>query len=187
MSGPRSGFHPAELIVVPVVANRPLVAPHEPNDVDRLFQRLKGFSGGSAGPTDCPDGFPKGTGAEAKLETAAADEVDGGSHLGQNRRWSQGKRGDVREEPDVLGFDRQGSDQGEGIHEPTLVWMILNAHQVEAQVVSFPDEIDEIVQVGCVGHRKDPKLQFVSVTQRWLLFPLAPSYGPRLNRRSLAC
>src|SRR5258708_20673025 len=73
------------LVVGAVVAER-LSGPGGPDDVDGLAERRPRLPGRAAGPSHPGDLLGDGTGAEAELEAAAAEDVDHGRLLGAQPR-----------------------------------------------------------------------------------------------------
>src|SRR5208283_3218673 len=94
------------------------------DDVDGLAERAAGLPGAAAGAAHSGDPVGERSRAEAELEAAAAEHVDGGGLLGEHDRRAQRQVGDVGEQVHVPGPGGQPGDQGEGVGEVVVVGMV---------------------------------------------------------------
>jgi hypothetical protein len=133
-------------------------APQGPDDGDRLLERLDRLTRVAPRPAHCPDRIPQGAGAQAELEAAAADDVQGSRCLRQHRRVAQRQVRDVGEDPHPRGLGSQGRHEHPGIEVPSLVGVILDADEVEAELVAEPDLVDDLGVVVRVGDWEEAEL-----------------------------
>ena len=142
----RAGVHTCELIEPAVEVNSALAAPHQLDDVNRLLKGLHRFAWRSNRSTHCLDGVPKATGAQAQLEAAATQQVERSCGFRQYRRRTERKVCDIRKDGDPLRAHRNRGQQRPRVVEPTLVGMILDADQVEAEIVGLHGELEGTVR-----------------------------------------
>jgi hypothetical protein len=98
--------------------------------VRRPTSRLP-WCGTAAGAAHAGDRVGEAARAEAELETAAAEDVDGRGLLGKHRRWPQRQVDHIGEEVDRTGPRGEPGDLGEGIDETGVVRMVLHADVVQ--------------------------------------------------------
>jgi hypothetical protein len=94
------------------------------------------------------DRLPKRARAEAELEAPAREHVERGRLLGDHRRAAERQVGDVGEEADPLGAGEQVGDQRPSVEEAPLVWVVLDADQVEPELVRPAGERAAELEIG---------------------------------------
>jgi hypothetical protein len=146
-------MHTRQLIEVAAEANRRLAAPHQPDDLDRLLQGPDRLAWSAPRAANRRDRIPETAGAEAELDPAVAQLVEGGGGLGQHGRGSQRQRGDVGKDREVPRAHRDRREQGPGVMEAGLVGMVLDPHVVEAELVGQHRELERLSRMCDRGQK----------------------------------
>ena len=149
-----------------------MVAPHEPHDLYGLFDGADGLAGAPARAVHGDHGVPEGAGAEAHLYPAPGEHVEAGGGLGEHGRRAQGQVGHVGEEADALGYGNERRDERPGVEEAPLVWMILDADEVEAGPVGGPRGARGPVRGVCQRLHAHAELEVPAVVRHGVSFPV---------------
>ena len=112
------------------------LVPDAADDVDRLGEGVDGLAGGEASAAHGVDRIPEAAGAEAEVESPAAEQVEARGRAREHRRRTQRHVGDVGREVHAFGARRDPGQQGRRVVEARLVGVVL--------------ERDEVVS-GCLG------------------------------------
>ncbi len=163
---PGTRLHALKVIVPAVVANRPGGVPALPEDLHSLLQRFDALARSELGGAHRVRGLEITAAAETRLEPAAAEHVQRGCGLREDRRRSQREVSHRREHADPLGSAKDHADQRESIQMPPLVWVVLDPEHVVPELVGQAgclqntagitrvrcQEVTELHRVSVVGH-----------------------------------
>ena len=133
------------------------------DDVDRLDQRVDRLLRRTTWPAGRHDRVPEGAGAEAELDAAGAEQVEGGRAAGEDHGRAQRQVGDVGRDPDRAGARGDHREQRPGVEVPALVGVVLDRDEVESADLGELGELEGALGGGGVGAREDPELQVVAV------------------------
>jgi hypothetical protein len=100
----RPGVHPGQLVVLSFETGSALAAPHQADHVDRLFERVDGFAPRPQWPADRLDRLEAPARSEPELNAPAAEQVESGSGLGEDRRRAEREVGDIWKDLDSRPF-----------------------------------------------------------------------------------
>jgi hypothetical protein len=109
-----------------------LAGPAGADDVDRFAERPACLPGRAVGTAHAGDRVDEPASAEAELEPAAAEDVDGRGLLGEHRRRTQRQVGHVGEEVHIAGLRGQPGDLGKRVDETGVVRMVLDPDVLQA-------------------------------------------------------
>ena len=118
-------------------------------------------------PAPRADPLPERARAEPELDPPAAQPVERGGGLGQQRRVAQRQVGDVREQPHALGAPGEVGEQRPGVEVAALVRVVLDADQVEPEPVGEQHLLDHRVLTLGIGDREDAEQGFHRAAERY--------------------
>jgi hypothetical protein len=124
-----------QVVKAPFELDAVLAAPEKPDHLDRL---LEGGNGLPRSPGRAAVRMHRGreaSGAKAELEPSTAEQIDRGRLLRQQRRRMELHVRDIGEHRDALGPRGHRGEQGHGVVKATLIGMVLDAGDVEPQLV----------------------------------------------------
>lgn len=134
---------------------------HSADHVDGLLEGVDRLARRAPWTADRPDRVPEATRTEAELNPSARQQIGGSGLLGDDRRAAQRQVGHIGKEPDPLGSCGQPRDQRERVEEAPLVRMVLDADQVETELIREPHRRQKLVDGVRVGTRENAELQSV--------------------------
>jgi len=127
----------AQLVVLALEADAAALAavPERAQDRDRLRQGVDRRAGSQPRPAHRLDRVPEGTGAEPELDPAVAEEVEAGRRPRDDRRRAQRQVQHVGGERHPVGAGGEVGEQRPGVEEARLVGVVLEADDVEPQLL----------------------------------------------------
>src|SRR5438874_7459717 len=146
-------------VMLTLEAHALFACPGPPDQLDRLFQRLYSFTRRAARTAHRLDRVPESPGTKPELETASAEQVQGGGLFGQHWRRPEGQVRNIGEDADLPGLGQKVADQRHGVQEPPLVWMVLDPDEVEAGGVGRRHQRSRFFEVGCDGDHRDAEFE----------------------------
>ena len=142
----RPRLHSGEPVVTAVEADRALVRPHQPDDVDGLDESVDRLARRPPRTTHGLDRLPERSRSESELESPARQNVQARGRLGQHRGRSQRQVRHIWEHADTLRLREHGRHQHPSVEEAPLIWVVLDTDVLEALLVRDSSQREDLVQ-----------------------------------------
>src|SRR5215471_17427526 len=126
MCGRRAGLVVMQLIVAAREGDALLRSPCKPDDLHRFLGRRDCLRRAIARPAHPLDSIPEAARTEAKFDPPAAQSIQRSCRLGEHRRWTKRKVGDIGKEPDAPGASGEEGHERPRIEEARQIGVILN-------------------------------------------------------------
>ena len=154
---------PTRPVVRAVEPNAALARPHRADDADGLLERLDRLARGEPHPARGLDGVPEGTGADAELDAAAAQDVERRDRAGEDDGVAQRQVRHVERDPHRRGARRDHRQQGPGVEVARLVRVVLHGHEVEPADLGHRGQLEHVVGACRIGRGEETELELVPV------------------------
>ena len=137
-----------DLVVRALMVDRAAAGvPRGADDVDGLGERIDRLARGEPRAADGRDGIPERAGSKPQLDASPAEDVEACDAAREHDRRSQRDVRDVRGDPHVGRLRGDEREQRPGIEEASLVRVILERDQVEAEDIGELRELEHRIDL----------------------------------------
>ncbi len=159
----RTGVRLVQRVVAALVLHRRAGLPQAANHRDRLIERVDELAARPRGSAHRGHRFEEVAGSQAELHAPRAEDVERRGRARDDRGRSQRDVQHVGEEVDALCLRGHVGEQRPRVQECRLIWVILDAEEVEPETVRELGEIEDLFEVARARRDTDSEKQVVLV------------------------